>query len=181
MVFLIKKQKKKAGQREWGEGPLWQRSAVTVLTSFQLPSCWLVCGLRYSSMQRVLSFFFFFLSQICSFFHPVVLHLSTDGGLWNCWWAGIEIQIRFANPFVKDGTSLRWTLTEEKSLLTLSSHIWDCDALSWLHQHTPTTCSQWRVKVKVRLPRCERGQSWTGSGKISRLWWSQHRRWNFPL
>lgn len=41
-----------------------------------------------------------------------------------CWWAGIEIQIRFANPFVKDSMSLRWTLTEEKKFThTFLTHL----------------------------------------------------------
>ena len=42
-----------------------------------------------------------------------------------------------------------------KFLLTLSSHIWDCNALSWLHKYTPTKWLKWRGKVKARVPQCK--------------------------
>lgn len=47
---------------------------------------------------------------------------------------------------------------QKPSLLTVSSHIWDCNALSWLHEHTPREQFKWRggKKVKASLPQCER-------------------------
>lgn len=45
----------------------------------------------------------------------------------------------------KDDVCVSVTLTGKKekktpSLFTLSSHIWDCNALSWLHKYTPGVC-----------------------------------------
>lgn len=44
---------------------------------------------------------------------------------------------------------------QKPSLFTLSSLIWDCDALSWLHKYTSSEWFKWRGNVKASLPQCE--------------------------
>lgn len=63
----------------------------------------------------------------------------------------------------KDDVCVSVTLTGKKekktpSLFTLSSHIWDCNALSWLHKYTPGVCGFLKnveEQVKASLPRCK--------------------------
>lgn len=59
-----------------------------------------------------------------------------------------------AQPFVRAGVyGLNFDNT---SLFTFPSHIWDCDALSWLHKYTLSVWFKWRGKVKACLPRRRR-------------------------
>lgn len=46
---------------------------------------------------------------------------------------------------------------QKPSLFTLSSHIWDCNALSWLHEHTPG--EQFKRRGGGKGKRASRGVS----------------------
>lgn len=159
-------------------GPLWQRSTVTVLTSFQLSLCWLVCGLRwYSSMQSILSLFFslFFLADI-SFFSPCSFALRH-------WWGPVKLLVgwdwnsnQICKPICQRQYEPKVNFDKRKKVYSHFPHTSETAMPSHgcTSTHPPSALNierKWKhASFTASKVKGERDQ-----GEISHFWWSQYR------
>lgn len=160
MVVLISLQ---ANEVREGEAalPLRRRSADVVKSpAFNSPQRGLSAVWNYIVQYK--GFCLYFPARYPHWSCACCLALRWEGGLWKLLVAPDWNSNQSRKPICQRQCVYRLNFDSKKtkqkkppSLFTLSLHIWDCNALSWLHKYTPSVWFKWRGKVKASLPQCE--------------------------